>query len=67
MATVDPELTKNLKTRPKVRQYPVKHPQEDVQFGVYKSKYSHLTERKTDIDSHEGGRVINVPICEINW
>lgn len=55
LKTVDPELTENLKTRPKVRQYQAKHPQENVLFGVYKSKYLHLTESKTNCDSHQGG------------
>ena len=52
---LDSEFVKEHKSRPQVRKYPTKHPQENIQFGLYKSKYSHLTERGNKVDCHEGG------------
>ena len=55
---VDPELKNNISSRPHFKQYPVKHPSENVKFGVYRAKYAHLTESRTRVDSHEGGDFI---------
>ena len=52
---VDPKLKTEISERPQFMKYPVKHPSENVKFGVYRAKYSHLTESKTKTDSHEGG------------
>ena len=55
LMTLDPKLATEIKNRPMVRSYPVKHPRENVKFGVYREKYAHLTESHTRSDSHEGG------------
>ena len=55
---IDPQIKSEISSRPDVKQYPVKHPRENVKFGVYREKYSHLTESKTKTDSHEGGDFI---------
>ena len=52
---IDPNLKTEILTRPVVKQYPVKHPRESVKFGVYRAKYSHLTESRSRVDGHEGG------------
>ena len=55
---VYPQEANKIKTRPKIRQYSRRHPGENIKYGVYKSKYAHLTESFTKTDSHEGGDFI---------
>lgn len=55
---LDPKIVTETKTRPNVKKYPIKHPGENVKFGVYKTKYAHLTESRTKTDNHEGGDFI---------
>ena len=55
---VDPLLKTDITSRPQVKQYPVKHPCENVKFGAYRVKYAHMTESRTKTDSHEGGDFI---------
>ena len=55
---LDPNMKNEVLSRPVVKQYPVKHPSENVKFGVYRAKYSHLTESRIHTDRHEGGDFI---------
>ena len=52
----DENVTVNLK------QYPKRHPTENIKFGVYKQKYSYLTENAEKNDSHQAGIQI---ICDM--
>ena len=58
LGNLELKIEKDIKTRPKVKSYPVKHPRENVRFGTYREKYSHLTESLTENDTHEGGDFI---------
>ena len=55
LRTLDPETATLITTRPKVRKYSTKHPGENIKYGLYRSKYAHVTESYTKSDSHQGG------------
>ena len=59
----DPDIKKflgseNVDTEPTLKKYSKKHPTQNIKYGLYKSKYSYLTESTEKNDNHQGGDFI---------
>ena len=61
LAPEDPDINQFLMNKDisaNLTKYPKRHPTENIKFGIYKEKYSYLTESSEKNDSHQGGDFI---------
>ena len=63
ISPADPDISRFMKdenvwTTANLTKYEKKHPTENIKYGLYKEKYSYLTESLEKNDSHQGGDFI---------